>query len=83
MLIGASAARCGWPYSWNLDFDVAARPRPVHGSDYSFGDALNPEPARCGEHNDSELPRCEVLLIFEVRVGGHQDSESFFLSGVE
>ena len=34
-------------------------------------------------YNDGELPRSEVLLILEVRVGHHKDSESFLLSGID
>ena len=78
-----SAAVRGWPSSRNLDLAIASRRRTIYGSDYCAEDALNPWPARCGEYNDGDSPRGEILLILEVCVGGDEDGKSLSLGGVE
>jgi len=81
--VGRSGSTAGWPSSWNLGFDIASRRGTVHRGDHSLNSALDPGPARCGEHHDGELPRGEVLLILQIRVGSRKNRESFFLGGVE
>ena len=78
-----SAAAPGWPSSWNLDFEVRARSRAIYRSNDYVSDSLDPRPARCGKYNDGELSRHEILLMLEVRVGRHKDSETFLFSRVE
>jgi hypothetical protein len=44
---------------------------------------LKPRPTRRGEDNDCDAPELEILLVFEIRIGCHEDGVAFVLRRIK
>ncbi len=70
-------------FSWNCYFGVAPWHGPLNRPDHRSARALNPRPTRRGEDNDCDAPKLEILLVFEIRIGCHEDCVALLLRRIK
>ena len=67
----------------DVHFGVAARSGRVHRSNDPFNVLAQDRPLRISENDDGNFPAHQILLIPDVFVGGHKQSEAGRLGGIE